>query len=77
MGATQIAEEQKLGKRLVRGHPMLEAEVVYCVQHEFCLTPMDFLAHRTRLAFLDHAAAEEVCGFGVDRGLVLQLRVHT
>jgi len=56
---TRIAEEQKLGKRLVRGHPMLEAEVVYCVQHEFCLTPMDFLAHRTRLAFLDHAAAVE------------------
>jgi glycerol-3-phosphate dehydrogenase len=53
----QIAEERKLGQRLVRGHPMLEAEVVYCAQHEYCLTAHDFLAHRTRLAFLDVAAA--------------------
>lgn len=54
---TKIAEERKLGKRLVRGHPMLEAEVVYAARHEYCLTAHDFLAHRTRLAFLDVAAA--------------------
>ena len=28
---TKIAEQRKLGKRLVRGHPMLEAEVVLSV----------------------------------------------
>ena len=39
---------------------MIEAEVVYCVQHEYCLKPMDFLARRTRLAFLDVAATEQV-----------------
>ena len=50
---TKIAEERKLGRRLVRGHPMLEAEVVYAVQHEYCETPEDFIARRTRLAFLD------------------------
>jgi len=56
---TRIAEERKLGKRLVRGHPMIEAEVVYCVHAEYCLKPMDFLARRTRLAFLDVAATEQ------------------
>ncbi len=50
---TQIAMDQKLGKRLVRGHPMLEAEVVYAVRHEYCETAEDFIARRTRLAFLD------------------------
>ena len=56
---TRIAEARKLGKRLVRGHPMIEAEVVYAVQHEAAETPEDFLARRTRLAFLDTAAAEQ------------------
>ena len=28
---TRIAEEQGLGRRLARGHPMLEAEVIYAV----------------------------------------------
>ena len=38
---------------------MIEAEVVYAVQHEAAETPEDFLARRTRLAFLDAAAAEQ------------------
>lgn len=50
---TKIAEERKLGRRLVRGHPMLEAEVVYAANHEYCETAEDFIARRTRLAFLD------------------------
>jgi len=50
---TQIAMDRKLGKRLVRGHPMLEAEVVYAVRHEYCESAEDFIARRTRLAFLD------------------------
>ncbi len=56
---THIAEEKKLGKRLVRGHPMIEAEVVYAVHNEFCEHPEDFIARRTRLAFVDTAAAEQ------------------
>ena len=56
---TKIAEERKLGRRLVRGHPMLEAEVVYAVQNEYCETAEDFIARRTRLAFLDVAACRE------------------
>lgn len=56
---TKIAEDQKLGKRLVRGHPMLQAEVVYAARHEYCETVEDFLARRTRLAFLDTRACEE------------------
>ncbi|MER3462609.1 MAG: glycerol-3-phosphate dehydrogenase, partial [Armatimonadota bacterium] len=40
-------------------HPYLEAEVRYAVRHEMALTPLDFLARRTRLAFLDRKAAEQ------------------
>lgn len=50
---TKIAEDAKLGKRLVRAHPMLEAEVVYAARQEYCETAEDFIARRTRLAFLD------------------------
>ena len=56
---TRIAEQRKLGRRLVRGHPVLEAEVVYAVHHEYCESPEDFIARRSRLAFLDHRACEE------------------
>ena len=56
---TRIAEQRKLGRRLVRGHPVLEAEVVYAVHHEYCETPEDFIARRSRLAFLDHRACQE------------------
>ncbi|KAK9808809.1 hypothetical protein WJX72_004100 [[Myrmecia] bisecta] len=56
---TKIAEQQKLGRRLVRGHPVIEAEVVYAIRNEYCETPEDFIARRTRLAFLDVAATEQ------------------
>ena len=35
-------------------------QVVYAVRHELCRTPADFLARRSRLAFLDTAAARRV-----------------
>ncbi len=44
-------------KRLVPGHPQLEAEIVYTATHEGADTAVDFLARRTRLAFLDQEAA--------------------
>lgn len=56
---TRIAEQRKLGRRLVRGYPVLEAEVVYAVQNEYCETPEDFIARRSRLAFLDTRACAE------------------
>lgn len=56
---TRIAEQRKLGRRLVRGYPVLEAEVVYAVHNEYCETPEDFIARRSRLAFLDHRACQE------------------
>jgi len=56
---TRIAEKEKLGKRLVRGHPLLEAEVAYCCRNEYCETIEDFIARRTRLVFLDTLATRE------------------
>lgn len=53
----QLAAAQQLGKLLVPGHPYLEAEVVWAVRHEYCMSVEDFLARRTRLAFLDAKAA--------------------
>jgi glycerol-3-phosphate dehydrogenase len=43
----------------VPGHPVLEAEVVYAARHEYCATACDFLARRSRLAFLDVHAAKQ------------------
>ena len=56
---TRLAEQRKLGRRLVRGHPMIEAEVVWAVREELCQTACDFIARRTRLAFVDVAACEQ------------------
>ena len=56
---TRLAEERRLGRRLVRGHPMIEAEVVWAVREELCETACDFIARRTRLAFVDTAACEQ------------------
>jgi glycerol-3-phosphate dehydrogenase len=56
---TRLAEERRLGQRLVRGHPYLEAEVVYCCRREYCETPEDFISRRTRMAFLDRAACDQ------------------
>jgi glycerol-3-phosphate dehydrogenase len=56
---TRLAEAAGLGRRLTRGHPEIEAEVVYAATHEFCETAEDFLARRTRMAFVDVAAAEQ------------------
>lgn len=63
---TRIAEEQKLGKRLVRGYPIIEAEVVYTMRNEYCETAEDFLARRTRLAFLDRLACRQAIPKVVD-----------
>ncbi len=56
--AEQVAElSREHPERLVPGHPHLGAEVVYSALHEGACTATDFLARRTRLAFLDQRAA--------------------
>ncbi|KAL0298915.1 UNVERIFIED_CONTAM: Glycerol-3-phosphate dehydrogenase SDP6, mitochondrial [Sesamum radiatum] len=52
-----IAQNENLGKRLAHGYPILEAEVAYCARHEYCESVVDFIARRSRLAFLDTDAA--------------------
>ncbi len=58
--AVKIAElAERYPKRLVEGHPHLGAEVIYSATEEGACTAVDFLARRTRLAFLDQKAALE------------------
>jgi glycerol-3-phosphate dehydrogenase len=45
------------GQRLSDGYPYLEGEVVWAAREEYAQSVMDVLARRTRLAFLDRAAA--------------------
>ncbi|KAI4382712.1 hypothetical protein MLD38_008640 [Melastoma candidum] len=53
----EIAQNEGLGKRLAHGYPFLEAEVAYCARNEYCESAVDFIARRSRLAFLDTDAA--------------------
>jgi glycerol-3-phosphate dehydrogenase len=52
----QIATEG-YGNRLAVEWPYLEAEVIYATRYEMAQAPLDVLARRTRLAFLDTLAA--------------------
>uniref|UniRef100_A0A5B7B1C3 Glycerol-3-phosphate dehydrogenase n=1 Tax=Davidia involucrata TaxID=16924 RepID=A0A5B7B1C3_DAVIN len=52
-----IAQNENLGKGLAHGYPFLEAEVAYCARNEYCESAVDFIARRSRLAFLDTDAA--------------------
>lgn len=54
---TDIAQRERLSRRLVAWHDVIEAEVVYAARHEMCRSASDFLARRCRLAFTDVAAA--------------------
>lgn len=40
-------------ERLVENYPIIEAEVIWAMKHEYAETIVDVLARRTRLAFLD------------------------
>jgi glycerol-3-phosphate dehydrogenase len=48
-----------LAAPLVEGQPYIKAEVVYCCRYEYCARVEDFIARRTRLAFLDTEACAE------------------
>uniref|UniRef100_A0A7S1XVP7 Glycerol-3-phosphate dehydrogenase n=1 Tax=Phaeomonas parva TaxID=124430 RepID=A0A7S1XVP7_9STRA len=45
-------------RRLSPRYPFLEAEVVFACEQEYAGTPIDILARRTRLAFIDSEAAK-------------------
>ncbi|KAF6024692.1 hypothetical protein EB796_017014 [Bugula neritina] len=48
-----------VGRRLHPDFPYIEAEVVYAVRKEYARRALDIVARRTRLAFLNVAAAEQ------------------
>ncbi len=50
---------QGLDGRLAPAYPYIEAEVIWAARQELAQTALDVLARRTRLAFLDPAAAIE------------------
>ncbi len=52
------AANNGLGTRLAHSHPYIEAEVLHARDCEMALTAEDVLARRTRLSFLDRAAAD-------------------
>ncbi|KAF8746714.1 DAO protein, partial [Rhizoctonia solani] len=47
------------GRRLATAYPFIEAEIRYAVRNEYAQTATDFLARRSRLAFLNAQAALE------------------
>jgi glycerol-3-phosphate dehydrogenase len=61
--AVQVAEIARahppLAARLHPRYPFLAAEVVFAAEFEYAMTAVDVLARRTRLAFLNAAAARE------------------
>jgi glycerol-3-phosphate dehydrogenase len=44
-------------RRLSPNHPVIEAEVIYCIENEYCETVEDFIERRCHLSFLDADAA--------------------
>ncbi|QRV77585.1 FAD-dependent oxidoreductase [Ceratobasidium sp. AG-Ba] len=48
------------GKRLAPAYPFIEAEIRYAVHNEYAQTATDFLARRSRLAFLNAQATLDV-----------------
>lgn len=55
-------EREELGRtgrgvRLTPGYPILEAEVIFSARHDWAVTVIDFLANRTRLAYLNKDVA--------------------
>ncbi|TGJ83069.1 hypothetical protein E0Z10_g5695 [Xylaria hypoxylon] len=47
------------GERISRLYPFVDGEIRYAISHEYAQTPVDILARRTRLAFLNAQAALE------------------
>ena len=50
-------DKEAFGKLVLPGHPYLEAEVIFSVRYDWACHAEDFIARRTRLAFVNKAAA--------------------
>jgi len=51
---------EKFGNiKINKNYPFLKAEVLYCIDNEFSLKPLDFLIRRMGLGFVDIRAAKE------------------
>jgi len=66
MAVASLASFAGLEKRLHPNLPVIEAEVVYAARAEFCQSASDFLARRSRMAFLDVHASEMATNRVVD-----------
>ena len=53
----EMASGHGRGVRLIPGMPIIEAEVVFAARHDWAQHATDFIARRTRLAYLDKEAA--------------------
>uniref|UniRef100_A0A060SZJ8 Glycerol-3-phosphate dehydrogenase n=1 Tax=Blastobotrys adeninivorans TaxID=409370 RepID=A0A060SZJ8_BLAAD len=47
------------GERIIAPYPFIDGELLYAIRYEYATTAVDFLARRTRLAFLNCNAAFE------------------
>lgn len=56
-----------VGSQLAAPYPFLAEEIDYAVKYEYATTAVDFLARRTRLAFLDCKAAYQALPTVVDK----------
>ncbi len=54
-----LAETEKVGARIHPDHPVIEAELLYAIRHEYVRKPLDFLIRRCSLGLLDIQAAKE------------------
>lgn len=57
--AEEISKDQELGKPIHPDHSYLKVEIKNAIENEMALTPVDILARRTRLLFVDAEAAKE------------------
>ncbi len=56
-----IKNNQALGEKIHPDLPYLQADIIWAMQHESCMTVEDALARRTRSLFLDAKASLECC----------------
>lgn len=56
----KMADKAGMMKPIHPDYPYLQGEILYGMRREYACTPVDVLARRTRLAFLDYKAASAV-----------------
>ncbi len=54
-----LTETENAKGRIHPDHPVIEAELLYTIRHEYVRKPLDFLVHRCSLGLLDPAAARD------------------